>query len=141
MAKILLMMFAFLVSIAALGCNFNELDDAFDNAKDLAMYGNWCGPGMSGPDAPVDSLDSLCEQHDVCYEDNVIPFGDYAACTPDADAKLTCDRVFVEGMRTLTSDSTSWPVTPTDNKKTEAEQYLVDALKIFGPCVDLYSTK
>ena len=31
------------------------------------VYGNWCGPGHSGPGNPIDSLDTLCKTHDNCY--------------------------------------------------------------------------
>lgn len=31
------------------------------------FYGNWCGPGHSGPGAPIDLLDSRCKEHDLCY--------------------------------------------------------------------------
>ncbi|WP_058235498.1 phospholipase A2 family protein [Devriesea agamarum] len=33
----------------------------------FAFHGNWCGPGHSGPGAPVDNLDELCKRHDECY--------------------------------------------------------------------------
>ncbi|WNC17762.1 phospholipase A2 family protein [Brevibacillus brevis] len=32
------------------------------------MYGNWCGPGCSGPGAPIDDIDRCCKRHDRCYE-------------------------------------------------------------------------
>lgn len=32
------------------------------------FYGNWCGPGCSGPDAPIDDVDNCCKKHDKCYE-------------------------------------------------------------------------
>ncbi|WP_132002854.1 phospholipase [Mesobacillus foraminis] len=27
---------------------------------------NWCGPGCSGPGAPINEVDSCCMKHDVC---------------------------------------------------------------------------
>jgi hypothetical protein len=33
-----------------------------------ALYGNWCGPGASGPGAPIDDLDACCMAHDQCYD-------------------------------------------------------------------------
>ncbi|RXT07249.1 hypothetical protein EIZ39_13995 [Ammoniphilus sp. CFH 90114] len=31
------------------------------------FYGNWCGPGCSGPNRPIDGLDACCRSHDRCY--------------------------------------------------------------------------
>ncbi len=31
------------------------------------IYGNWCGPGCSGPAAPIDVVDVCCQGHDYCY--------------------------------------------------------------------------
>lgn len=28
---------------------------------------NWCGPGCSGPGAPVNAVDAACKAHDECY--------------------------------------------------------------------------
>ncbi|HAT4258432.1 TPA: hypothetical protein I9068_001766 [Clostridium perfringens] len=36
----------------------------------FAVYGNWCGPGHSGPAAPVDRIDKCCWLHDSCYGSN-----------------------------------------------------------------------
>lgn len=49
-------------------------------------YGNWCGPGHSGPGAPVDTIDSLCQKHDQCYAAR-----GYSACS--------CDRELLQGIR------------------------------------------
>lgn len=27
----------------------------------------WCGPGCSGPGAPVNAVDAACKAHDECY--------------------------------------------------------------------------
>lgn len=29
---------------------------------------NWCGPGCSGPGAPINEVDAACRQHDLCYQ-------------------------------------------------------------------------
>lgn len=31
------------------------------------VYGKWCGPGCSGPGAPIDDVDACCQAHDQCY--------------------------------------------------------------------------
>lgn len=36
-------------------------------AVSIPVWGNWCGPGHSGPGAPKDTLDTLCMRHDKCY--------------------------------------------------------------------------
>jgi hypothetical protein len=28
---------------------------------------NWCGPGCSGPGAPINETDAACKAHDECY--------------------------------------------------------------------------
>ena len=28
---------------------------------------NWCGPGCSGPGAPINDVDAACKAHDDCY--------------------------------------------------------------------------
>lgn len=35
--------------------------------QSIPLYGNWCGPGQSGPGAPIDDLDTCCMVHDNCY--------------------------------------------------------------------------
>lgn len=42
------------------------------------IYGNWCGPGCSGPKAPISKVDSCCKSHDKCYGSR-----GYFACSCD----------------------------------------------------------
>nr|WP_269412541.1 phospholipase [Lentibacillus daqui] len=28
----------------------------------------WCGPGCSGPGAPINAVDAACKAHDLCYQ-------------------------------------------------------------------------
>ncbi|WP_090760880.1 phospholipase [Bacillus sp. OK048] len=28
----------------------------------------WCGPGCSGPGAPINDVDSCCNKHDICLK-------------------------------------------------------------------------
>lgn len=39
--------------------------------KGFKLYGNWCGP-MHGGGEPIDELDQLCMEHDLCYKDRVM---------------------------------------------------------------------
>jgi hypothetical protein len=52
---------------------------------DVAIYGNWCGPGHSGPDTPIDAVDEACCRHDQCYCER-----GYADCS--------CDRGLIAGL-------------------------------------------
>ncbi|MFC5131892.1 phospholipase A2 family protein [Paeniglutamicibacter kerguelensis] len=36
---------------------------------DLRLYGNWCGPGHSGPGEPIDAVDEACCRHDTCFRE------------------------------------------------------------------------
>lgn len=56
------------------------------------LYGNWCGPGCSGPDAPISKVDACCKKHDECYRDS-----GYFNC--DCDKKLIQDlaRYYYQG--------------------------------------------
>lgn len=58
------------------GNNFNLISSAYEKAKhpeygtvrmSIPVWGNWCGPGYSGPAAPKDYLDTACMHHDICY--------------------------------------------------------------------------
>lgn len=49
-------------------------------AGGLETYGNWCGPGKSGPGQPIDAVDRVCCQHDKCYSDR-----GYLACSCERD--------------------------------------------------------
>lgn len=60
----------------------------------LPVWGNWCGPGHSGPGAPVDTLDTLCMRHDQCYQAR-----GYFDCLCDAQLKAEIGRY---------SDRMSW---------------------------------
>lgn len=31
----------------------------------------YCGPGKSGPAAPINQLDAICMEHDACYQNLV----------------------------------------------------------------------
>lgn len=44
------------------------------------FYGNWCGPGYSGPKDPIDDVDSCCKAHDQCYDQR-----GYSACSCDKE--------------------------------------------------------
>ena len=64
----------------------------------LAVYGNWCGPGHSGPEPPIDAVDAVCQAHDRCFDqhgydcgcnrDLVDAMPDAIARTPSAHGKL-----------------------------------------------------
>ena len=78
--------------LLAAGREFNRFATTQDGAggeaqtRDMPGYGNWCGPGNSGPGEPVNTLDRLCQQHDRCYANR-----GYFACS--------CDRELIQGIR------------------------------------------
>ena len=55
-------------------------------------YGNWCGPGYSGPKDPIDALDALCQSHDFCYV--------------DYPSSCLCDRLLLGGTMAIYGDLT-----------------------------------
>lgn len=42
----------------------------------------YCGPGCSGPGAPLNQLDAYCMQHDVCYRQPI--------------SRRICDEIFLQ---------------------------------------------
>lgn len=53
---------------------------------------NWCGPGCSGPGAPVNQVDAVCMMHDLCYD--------------SGRGRCDCDREFIERLRPLVNRHT-----------------------------------
>lgn len=62
-------------------------DGAMQKELSVPIWGNWCGPGHSGPEPPVDTLDTLCMCHDKCYAAR-----GYFNCYCDAQLKAEIDR-------------------------------------------------
>lgn len=61
--------------------SLDALEDSDTDYLDVpCLYGNWCGPGCSGPGAPIDSVDACCKAHDECYARR-----GYFACSCDRD--------------------------------------------------------
>ncbi|MDM5215208.1 phospholipase [Peribacillus sp. NJ4] len=44
----------------------------------------WCGPGCSGPGAPINDVDACCKAHDDCLK---------------VDSQCNCDREFLNCLR------------------------------------------
>lgn len=61
-------------------------EEAITPQDNCFIHGNWCGPGCSGPSAPVDATDRCCMYHDKCYETN-----GYFSCECDSNV-LACLR-------------------------------------------------
>ncbi|SHH44780.1 phospholipase [Virgibacillus chiguensis] len=45
----------------------------------------WCGPGCSGPGEPINDVDAICKEHDLCYRRT----GD----------RCKCDQAFLKQMQ------------------------------------------
>lgn len=79
--------------LISIGDEFNKISEYHEKNSELTqelgipIHGNWCGPGHSGPGAPIDTLDRLCQTHDRCYGNR-----GYFACS--------CDRELVQAIRT-----------------------------------------
>ncbi|WP_084220067.1 phospholipase [Jeotgalibacillus soli] len=53
----------------------------------------WCGPGCSGPGAPINEVDAACKVHDLCYQ----RYG----------PSCRCDREFLERLRPMANQHSS----------------------------------
>jgi hypothetical protein len=49
------------------------------------FYGNWCGPGHSGPGVPIDAVDEVCCRHDQCF---CVEGWDDCACNRQAALRM-----------------------------------------------------
>lgn len=53
---------------------------------------NWCGPGCSGPGAPINEVDAACKRHDECYR--------------KTKNYCLCDRIFLEQLKSQMNQNT-----------------------------------
>ena len=76
-----------------------ELPETREEVKESApcIYGNWCGPGCSGPGAPISPVDSCCKSHDNCYGSV-----GYFACS--------CDRKLQDCLWPYTQQGSEWAI-------------------------------
>ncbi|WP_084019280.1 phospholipase [Desulfuribacillus alkaliarsenatis] len=47
----------------------------------------WCGPGCSGPGRPINVVDAICREHDICYK---------KSCS-----RCECDLLFLRRLKPL----------------------------------------
>ncbi|MBI4797435.1 MAG: hypothetical protein HY794_01590 [Desulfarculus sp.] len=74
---------------------------------------------------PIDSLDSIFEDHDYCY-------GQAEGQAFYSQAKLECDKELIEAMRTLDDDPQNWPDAPKADADIEyARKFHCAALNLF----------
>ncbi|WP_174616227.1 phospholipase [Virgibacillus ihumii] len=52
----------------------------------------WCGPGCSGPGAPINDVDACCKAHDKCYR--------------SSRSKCRCDRAFLDCLQPKVNGNT-----------------------------------
>jgi hypothetical protein len=62
------------------------------SALEADFYGHWCGPGNSGPEAPIDPVDQACCRHDICF------------CQHGYD-RCSCNRDLIVGLTEAEFDS------------------------------------
>jgi len=96
---------------------------------ELSRYGNYCGDGHK-TGAPVDSLDQLCSDHDMCFRGKGKTYLNEPIC--NSEELYECDKVLLEDLIGLDSDSTLWEYKPVDNKL--AENYRLAAIGLFEAC-------
>ncbi|MCG7231811.1 hypothetical protein QPX08_06415 [Corynebacterium propinquum] len=81
------------------GEEFNRIAADYDKANTSQArsfgYGNWCGPGHSGPGAPINTLDRICMNHDKCYARK-----GYFACS--------CDRQLIADIKANRGKFNGW---------------------------------
>lgn len=54
--------------LIAIGESYNDWQWAHSGARaSFPYHERWCGPGHSGPGAPIDTLDTAYMHHDKCY--------------------------------------------------------------------------
>ncbi len=86
--------------IAALHAQGPAVARAVDTAQSallsLDLHGNWCGPGHSGPGAPVDPVDQVCCcRHHRCYSSR-----GYLDCKSDRDLIAAMPRAIADSRTT-----------------------------------------
>ena len=62
------------------GRKYNAISESRNRVDEFKVHGNYCGPNHSGPGAPIDTLDRLCQEHDKCYGQK-----GHHACSCDSD--------------------------------------------------------
>jgi len=96
--------------------------------SDGPRYGNWCGGkwsgGVSGGEVgnapPLDSMDSICKTHDLCYGPN-----------PSKEKKLTCDTTMTKDLKALPEKPSEWPQPASKGTEESAKKYKKAAILIF----------
>jgi RHS repeat-associated protein len=118
--------------------------------SDGPRNGNWCGGnwsggwvpslhgGASGPHGPVDSLDSCCQAHDLCWDD----------CEPLKGAprryqecRYKCNKTLVKCLDDLDPDCTKWPQQPRPGTEADSQIYADDALRYWTQEVRKYESR
>jgi hypothetical protein len=80
--------------------NTNLKQTSEDKSKNFSLpciYGNWCGPFCSGPGEPIDEIDTLCKQHDLCYGDKT-------------KSKRYCDKKLIEDLKPYVASGNKWAI-------------------------------
>lgn len=80
--------------VMTVGLLFNDMSYPDGSKNIIPNYGNWCGPGHSGPAAPIDVLDQICQRHDQCYARRGY---DNCSCDEDFRRELRDNRSRING--------------------------------------------
>lgn len=109
--------------------------DPFGLAKNPVLdlcgmyYGNWGGPGHSGPGAPIDAMDQCFKQHDVCYLDLGVTS---TRCGDPSESKNRCGHDLVWCLDRIGGDPTAWNKPAPDLER--ARTYWQEARSTFQAC-------
>jgi RHS repeat-associated protein len=112
--------------------------------------GNWCGKnwsggwvtslhgGLPGPHGPVDSLDSCCKTHDLCWDSCEHLSGDPKRYR---DCRYKCDKDMVKCLNDLNPDCTKWRHPPRAGTEGESDTFRDDALRYWADEVRKYESR
>jgi RHS repeat-associated protein len=118
--------------------------------SDGPRNGNWCGKnwsggwapsahgGLPGPMGPVDSLDSCCKTHDLCWDSCEHLIGDPMRYR---DCRYKCDKNIVKCLNDLDPDCNKWAHPARAGTEADSDIFRDDALRYWADEVRKYESR
>jgi RHS repeat-associated protein len=118
--------------------------------SDGPRNGNWCGKnwsggwatsahgGLPGPMGPVDSLDSCCRTHDLCWDSCEHLVGDPMRYR---DCRYKCDKNIVKCLNDLDPDCTKWAHPARAGTEADSDMFRDDARRYWADEVRKYESR